>query len=204
MENIKVQNCTQCGGPVKLDKNKCEYCNSEFLVLSLTSLDKFDKTGINKYISQYKELLKKSPDDGELHCAMGICYLDLYMYDLACKYFSKAIEYIPDYPDVYYYFALSLLKGKKPGILTLSEIKKVEEYLNTAIQLEDKAKYYYLLVLIKYEFYVKNGLKVNPPNVEELINRINKVEKNDLDKAEIEKMLKRVPVDASVLRKLNL
>jgi len=191
--NIKVETCPQCGAPVKLGVNKCEYCGAEFLVTSLAYLDKFDKAGINKYINHFKQLLKDNPDDGELNCAMGICYLDLRLYDLASKYFAKAIEQIPDYGDAYYYYALALFKGRRPKILTLTEIRKIEEYLNAAIQIDNtKSKYYYLWALIKHDFYIKNGLKVNPPIFEELISQ---TDNKTYEQTEIEKMLQRVPIN---------
>ena len=198
--NIKVETCPQCGAPVKVGGNKCEYCGAEFMVTSLVYLDKFDKSGINKYINYYKQLLKDNPDDGELNLAMGVCYLDLRLYDLAARHFTKAIEQIPDYSDVYYYYALALFKGRRPKVLTLTEIRKIEDYLNAAIQLDSsKSKYYYLLAVIKHDFYIKNGLKVNPPTFEELISQ---AKSKPYEETEIRKMLQLVPVNDQYL--LNL
>jgi len=195
--NIKVETCPQCGAPAKLSVSRCEYCEAEFLVTSLAYLDRFDKTGINKYISHYKKSLEGNPDSGELNCAMGICYLDLGLYDVASKYFAKAIEQIPDYSDAYYYYALALLKGKRPKVLTLTEIKKVEDYLNAAIQIDDsKSRYYYLWALLKHDYFIKNGLRVSPPTFEELIGEANS---KPYDKSDIEKMLQRVPINDQYL-----
>ncbi|MEM2144420.1 MAG: tetratricopeptide repeat protein [Candidatus Jordarchaeaceae archaeon] len=195
--NIKVNTCPQCGAPLKLGSNKCEYCEAEFLVSSLIYLKKFDQTGINKYINHYKQLLKDEPNNGEINCAMGICYLELGLYDLAIKYFSVAVEQIPNYADAYYYYALALLKGKRPKVLTLTEIKKIEDYLKAAIQIDDtKSKYYFLWALIKHDFYIKNGLRVNPPTFEELITQGNC---KQYEKDEIDKMLQLVPTNDSEL-----
>jgi len=195
--NIKVETCPQCGAPVKLGASRCEYCGAEFIVTSLAYLDKFDKTGINKYINYYKQKLKDNPDDGELNCAMGICYLDLGLYDLATKYFAKALEQIPDYADVYYYYALALLKGKRPKLLGLTTIRKIEDYLNAAIQIDNtKSKYYYLSALIKHDFYIKNDLSVSPPTFEELITKAGSLQ---YEEVEIEKMLNRVAVKGQYL-----
>jgi len=195
--NLKVESCPQCGAPIKLGLSKCEYCEAEFLVTSLAYLDKFDRTGINKYINHYKQLLKENPDDGELNCAMGICYLDLGLYDLATKYFAKAVEQIPDYGDSYYYYALALLKGKRPKVLSLTEIKNIEAYLNAALQIDNsKSRYYYLWALIKHDFYIKNGLRLNPPTFEDLIGEANV---RPYEKKEIEKVLQRVPINDQYL-----
>lgn len=201
-EDIKVLQCPQCGATAKLNINKCEYCGSEFIVTNLAYLDKFDKTGINKYINHYKQLLKVTPDNGEYNCAMGICYLDLKLFDLATKYFAIAIEQMPDNSDAYYYYAIALLKGRRPKILTLKEIEKIESYLSAATQIDsNKSKYFYLLALIKYDFYIANGLRINPPTFEELISEGNS---KPFEKQENEKMLQRVPVgDTQILSLLR-
>lgn len=166
----------------------------------MASLDHFDKTGINKYISHYKALLKEEPDNGELNLAMGICNLDLGLYDLATKYFEKAIESVPDNAEGYYYYGLAIVKGRKPKLLTFSEVKKLEEYLQAAIQIDgSKAKYYYLWLIIKHEFYAKNGLKINPPTMSDLIESASSAQ---YDEREIAKMMARVPV--TDLELLNL
>lgn len=191
-ERVQVETCPQCGAPAKLNINKCEYCDAEFIITSLAHLDKFDKAGINKYINNYKQLLKNDPNNGEYNCAMGICYLDLKLYDLAIKYFAIAIEQIPDNGDAYYYYALALLKGRRPKVLTLKEVQLIESYLGAAMQIDsNKSRYYYLWALIKYDFYIANGLRVNPPTFEELISEGNS---KPFEKEEIGKMLQRVPV----------
>lgn len=190
---IKVETCPQCGAPVRSVSSSCEYCGAEFLVTSLGYLKKYDRSSINKYVGLYKRLLSESPDDGELNCAMGICYLDLGLYDLSIKYTGKAIEQMPDEALGYYYHALALLKGRRPKILGLTEIRKIEDFLSAAIQLDDtKSKYYYLWALIKYDFYMSNGLAVKPPTFEDLILQ---AEQAVYEEDEIEKMLERVPVD---------
>ena len=71
--DVKFFHCPNDGSPIDPAKGKCDYCEARFMVISLANLARFDKAGVNKYISQYKELLKANPDDGELNCAMGIC-----------------------------------------------------------------------------------------------------------------------------------
>jgi len=65
--------------------------------------------------------------------------------------------------------------------------------LNAAIQIDNtKSKYYYLWALIKYDFYVKNGLKANPPTFEELISQAKSKLYED---TEIKKMLQLIPIN---------
>ncbi len=199
-ESVKVLTCPQCGAPIKAGANKCEYCGAEFFVTSLTYLNKYNKEGVNKYIRYYKDLLEDNPDNGKANCGMGVCYLDLKLYDFAIRYFTKAIEQIPSFSDLYYYYALALFKGRKPRTLTLTEVRKIEEYLNAAIQIDNtKAKYYYLLAFVKYDFYMKNGLRVNPPTFKELVDQATHYSCN---KIEIDKMLQCVPITDKYLMNL--
>lgn len=162
--------------PVKVNAKKREYCEAEFLLSSFAYLDKFDKAGINEYVNHYEKLLKDDPENGKLNLAIGICYLDLGLYDLATKFFSKAIEQIPDYGHTYYYYALALIKGRKLKVLTLTEIKKTEGYINAAIQIDNsKSKYYYLWAVIEYDFRMKDGLRMSPPNLNLLQKLISKI-----------------------------
>lgn len=190
--DVRVPTCPQCGAPVKVSAGRCEYCQAEFIVTSLSSLDGFDKAGTDKYVNHYKQLLRDNPDDGELNYAMGICYLDLGLCDLAIRYFAKAVEGMPDNADAYYYYALAQLKGKRPKVLTLAEIRKIEEYLSAAIKIDDaRSKYYYLWALIKHDFYRCNGLTMKPPSVEALIDE---GKRKPYDDAEIKKMLDRIQI----------
>lgn len=190
---MNVEQCPQCGAPASPSDRKCAYCKAEFFVTSIAYLSRFDKPAINKYINHYKQLLRADPDNGELNLAMGICYLDLGLFDLAAKYCSIALEQTPDNADAYYYCAIALLKGRKPKILTLTEIKKIEPLLVAATQLDNtKAQYFYLHALIKYDFYLKNGLRLNPPTVEELMAQASSLH---VEKEEIDKLFQRVPVE---------
>lgn len=190
---IKVEKCPQCGAPARLGVSSCEYCRAEFLVTSLAYLDRFQEQGIKKYLGAYKQMLQEDPNNGEISCAMGTCYLELGLYDLAIKYFARAIEQIPECGDTYYYYALALLKDKRPKVLSLTEIKGIEEYLNAAIQIDDtRSHYYYLWAFIKHDFYIKNGLRVAPPTFEDLTAQASSKPHN---KSEIEKMLQQVPIN---------
>jgi len=187
-----VLTCPQCGAPVQKCAGRCEYCQSEFIVTSLAYLDKFDKEGTSKYVDHYKQLLKDFPDDGELCSAMGICYLSLELYDLAIRSLAKTVQEVPDNADSYYHYALALLRGKRPKLLTLAEIREVERYLNAAIKIDDtKSKYYYLWALVKHDFYRCNGLTIKAPTIEELIDEARS--KSD-DHAETAKMLERIEI----------
>ena len=198
--NLKVETCPQCGAPAQLSLRRCGYCEAEFIVTSLASLDRLDKAGIQKYVSHYRKKLADEPESGELHLAMGICYLDLGLHDLAAKAFAKSVEDQPENADNYYYHALAIIKGRKLKLLTLNEVKEIEALLSAAVQLDPtKGVYHHLLLAVKYEFYLKNGLKLPPPSLDEILNEIQSC---DYDAEEIARLLKRVPINDEQLLKI--
>lgn len=117
--------------------------------------------------------------------ASGLSYLKRSLYDLAISNFEKAVEVMPGNADSYYYYALSSIRGKRPKSLTLKEVKLIEKYIETAIQLDDsQAKYYYLLAILKFDYYLMNGLSVSSPSVEDLL-RIAQNKRYDSEEIEI-------------------
>lgn len=192
MTTAEVITCPQCGAPVKNRRNRCDYCEAEILVFSLSSLDRFEREGIQKYINHYKKMLQENPNDPDANCAMGICYMELGLYDLASKFLKTAIELTPDSGESYYYYALCLLQGKKPRSLSLSEIKKIETYVRTATELDSsQAKFFILWIIIKYDYYLKSGMIINP-SIDTLLLKLKTAH---YDRKEAEHILKIIPVN---------
>lgn len=185
--NIQSLECPKCGAPIHLMDEKCEHCNSVLIITSINQLEEFNPSEVNKYLKNYKTLLKDDPNNPRYQFGMGVCYLELKLFDRALRFFEKALDEMPESAKIYYYYALALLNGKRPKVHTFSEIKKIEDYINSAIDLDDtKAEYHYLLALIKYDFYVTNGLRQQPPTYTELIALSREKEHN---KKEIDKMI---------------
>ncbi|MCF7868545.1 MAG: hypothetical protein K9N09_07595 [Candidatus Cloacimonetes bacterium] len=169
MLTVQILKCQGCGANLSPNNSICEYCKSENIVKTEKDPFKLDKKLTKQYSNYYKCKAKENPTDAEAIYSLGLFYLKLKLYDLAISNFKNAITLTPDEADLYYYYALSLIKGRRIKTLTFKEIKIIEEYLNTAIQLEDKASYYYLSALIKYDYYRANGLMSNGSSYSELI-----------------------------------
>jgi len=167
---VKILHCNGCGANLAPDNTTCIYCQSENIVVSNNHPLNVEEKQAKKIANYFKSQVRENPTDGEALFALGLFYLNLKLYDLAIKNFESAITQLPDEADVYYYYALSLIRGKRPKSLGLQQVRKIEEYLNTAIQLDDKAKYYYLAAIINYDFYASNGMKVPQPDYNELLN----------------------------------
>ncbi|MDX9799184.1 MAG: hypothetical protein RBT05_10040 [Bacteroidales bacterium] len=188
---VKILQCNGCGANLSPDNTTCIYCQSENIVVSDNHPLNVEEKQAKKIANYFKTQVRETPTDGEALFALGMFYLNLKLYDLAIKNFESAITQLPDEADVYYYYALSLIQGKRPKSLGLQQVRKIEEYLNTAIQLDDKAKYYYLAAIINYDFYAANGMKIPKPDYNSLLDEAKTAEK---EPAEIEVMLKNVIV----------
>jgi tetratricopeptide (TPR) repeat protein len=102
----------------------------------------------------------------------GIQLLKARAYEHAIKAFHSAIESEPSEPNNYYYLALALLKGRRPKVLTRTEAESISRHLQTSCVLNsNRSQYYYLWALVKFDFYVSQGLRVSPPDIVELLEK---------------------------------
>lgn len=192
VHEVQSSRCPHCNAPIKTTGSTCEFCGSEYFISSLSFLTNYDEVKIKKCISFYKMKWKEDPENSSVNLALGLCYLDLGLTDFSEKYLKKAIELEPDNGENYYFYSLSLIEKKKIKTLSLNEIRKIEEYLEVAKKLNvEKSKYYFLHGIIKYEFYQKNGLRINP-TIKELLEKGSSLKSN---KDEINQMLKKLNLE---------
>lgn len=170
--NDQAQICSQCGWAFTheaLQRSECKMCGSAILVTSIAYLEKFDTPAVKKYIDQYARVLKVDSDDRDALLALGICYLKLSLFDLADRFLMRMIESHPADSSGYFYRAISLLKGRRPRIVTMSQIREIERLLTTAVELDSSnGRYELVLAAIRYDYYVFNGLRVPLPSPAEL------------------------------------
>ena len=176
METIE---CPQCGAATLPSLRICEYCKAEYFVTSLAYLGNFNDGKVAKYLNHYKNLIALEPQNEEGLFGLGLCYLQIGNYQLAEKHFGKVIDVVPEQSKAYYYYALSIIKGRRIKIISFNEARKIENYLQTAIQLDDSVpEYKLLLAMLKIDFYEANGMKVPPPCSRELLSEIDGAEIN--------------------------
>ena len=76
-----------------------------------------------------------------------------------------------------------------------SRVKTIEGYLDAALKIDPgEAHFYYLLALLKYDYYLTNGLRISPPTIDDLLVR---AESATCRPAELEQMLRHAPVPPS-------
>lgn len=154
--------CPNCGAGVSMEQENCEYCLSKLHFSSFTSVADMPMPQINKYANSYRKDLAENPDNAELNTSIAFCYLKLKMYDEAYAAFSKAIVNNFDNSEIYFYAAVSLLKGTKAFLHKRPEIDKMLELINAAIMIEPRGVYYYFMAYIKYDYFKRKFLNTTP------------------------------------------
>ncbi|HPD65456.1 MAG TPA: tetratricopeptide repeat protein [Bacteroidia bacterium] len=191
MATVQILKCQACGAPLEPSILECEYCHSVNIVKTETNPFILDPKLSNKYARFYKEKLKENPEDAQALYSVGLFYMNLKLYDQAIENFRNAIKQMPENPDLLYYYALALLKGQKPRKLQIKEVKQIEEYLYSAIQLDDKAKYYYYAAMLRKDFYEANFLKYQGLSFNDLMNM---AKTSDYELEEINILLENCPI----------
>ena len=180
---MEITECPQCGAPAQPSARACEYCKAEFFVTSLAYLGRFKGGEVAKYLKHYKELAKQDPENEEGQLGLGLCYLQTGLHELAEQCFAKIIDAAPDQAQAYYYCALARIRGRRIRSLKLNEVRQLEAYLSTALQLaDDVPQYMLLLAMLKRDYYEANGMRVPPPGAGQLLAAIGgaSVDRNEL------------------------
>lgn len=181
-EGTETFYCPNCGTSISKEIRCCPACGSEVYFKNLHSVFSINEQKLKTYMAGYG---KRKEDNSEVYKAKGLGYLRLKTYEQAKNCFSKAIAL--DYEDssAYYFMALTLCKGKRPFSILFKDIKKIIEYLETAIQLENNGMYYYLYALLIYDFYEHKKLNYKTTSQEMLqqakIYGVNKEDMNIID-----------------------
>jgi hypothetical protein len=97
------------------------------------------------------------------HHKLGLCHILLENYDIALTHINESLKENPESAISHYFKACTLLRGRKPRQLSLTEIRAVEAELVKACHLKDTPRQaYQLAALIKYDYYQRNGMLAEP------------------------------------------
>jgi len=88
--------------------------------------------------------------------------MNLGLYDKALNSFEKVIDADPEGSFGYYAAAVSLLNGRSAFLSDKKKIDKALEYLNAAMRIEELGVYHYLMAYIKYDYYKRKFLRIEP------------------------------------------
>lgn len=161
--------CPGCGAPLSTDMKECPFCHGPVIITSFNHLYDVKMENLKKYSEGYKNASRREPDSTELKMSAALCFLRLKRYEIALKYFEQLMEEEFDNSEHYFYAAVCLLKGKRACVITqLPLIRKAQDYLNTAIDIEERGVYHLFLAYLKLDYYAKKHLRVAPSWQEEL------------------------------------
>lgn len=161
--------CPGCGAPLSTDMKECPYCHGPVLITSFHHLYDVKREELKKYSEGYKKASRKEPDSTELKMSAALCFLRLKLYDIALEYFEQLMKEDYDNSENYFYAAICLLQGKRACVITqLPLIRKAQNYLSAAIDLDERGVYHLFLAYLKLDYYAKKHLKVSPSWDEEL------------------------------------
>lgn len=189
---MEIKECPQCGAPASPSMKCCEYCKAEFFVTSLAYLSNFEESAVKKYLQAYKKMIVSNPDDVEGYMGLALCYLQMGTYPLALKGFQKIVDDFPDVALAYYYESLAIIAGRRLKIMPMNDVKKIENLLNTAIQVDDSCGIAKILLgVLVYDYYELNKMKHGGQSSQELI----EMGVNDgVDDGELKRMLTAIKI----------
>lgn len=181
MEIISLK-CPNCSASVTTQIKQCEYCQSDILVKSFKSLAVMSAPEVNKYMATYRVAVSEHPDHKDLNTSVGLCFLRLKKYDQAITYFEKAQAENFDDATPFFYAAISRLKGRKPFLLSRSEIDLIMTDILAAMDIEPKTEQYYFMSYIKRDYFKRKFLNTSPTWEEYMQEAVN----NGLSPADVE------------------
>lgn len=156
-----------CIGVAKTQNDWQQFWEKRY-ILNLKSTMSLSEEDARKYINKYRRGLAGYPNQTKLNITMAFCFLKLGMFDKALPYFEKAMEDDIDNAEAYFCTGICLLGGKRPFLLQKAVIRKIEEYVSAAVELEPKGIYYYFVAYIKYDFYERKCYRTSPTSKEAL------------------------------------
>ena len=118
----------------------------------------------------------------------GKRFINYKLYDKAVETLENALQSDMSNPDVHFYLAVAFLEGKRPFLLPKAKITRVEEHLRAAIDIEEKALYYYFFAYLKKDFYENKALRAVPSS-KELVFKANSLGLDLLEADELFKLL---------------
>ena len=166
--NVVSLQCPGCGSPVSTDMTHCPYCYGPIVITSFNSVYGMTAQQTNRYLNGYQKELQKNPDSPQIKASIAMCCLKLKLYDKAYAAFEQLLENNFDDFETSFYAAICLLQGKRPFLQPLPVIKKVQEYLDAALIIEERGVYHLFSAYLKLDFYAKKALRVFPDWREEL------------------------------------
>lgn len=157
--------CSGCGGALAVSERFCKFCGNAVVVSSFNSIYAATAQDVMMLARSLDKDLAAHPGDedrGQINATQAFCYLKLQRYDDALVKFNAAVEENFDNPELYFYSAVCVFRGKKAFLVPLSDIKLAIGYINSALMIENRGLFHYFLAYIKLDFHARRCLRVSP------------------------------------------
>jgi tetratricopeptide (TPR) repeat protein len=158
--------CGGCGADVLANQlengEMCPLCGQAARIKHYQTVAAMPLPQVQKYQVSFQAQLSANPTDNTLNSSLAFCFLKLKLPEKALPFFEKAMADNFSDPNLYYYAAICLLKGKKAFLAMRPEIDSIERYLDAAISLEPRGIFYYFREYIKYDYYSRKFLNSSP------------------------------------------
>ena len=124
------------------------------------------------FVQRVESLLKSTNGPGPAaqseNLTKGIRFMGSGQYPLAISCLEKAMQEDLSNPEVYFYMAAARLGGKRPFLLAKPVINQVVDLLNTAVAIEERAVFHYMLAYVKFDYHHRKMIRANPDFMAEL------------------------------------
>jgi tetratricopeptide (TPR) repeat protein len=158
--------CGGCGADIlenQLENGElCPLCGQAARIRHYQTVAAMSLPQVQKYQLAFQSQLSVNPNDHTLNSSLAFCFLKLKLPEKALLFFEKAMADNFSDPNLYYYAAICLLKGKKAFLAMRPEIDAIERYLDTSISLEPRGIFHYFRAYIKYDYYSRKFFKTSP------------------------------------------
>ena len=157
--------CSNCGESLSESMAICPSCDQPVVIRKVSSLLGLTMPELRTRSRLMDiEALRDCGDplSADADFTSGCCLLRLKMFEQAIVHFDKAIAADPCNADALFCAAIAALKGKRPFLVSLADVRKAQECLVAASMIEDRAVFHYLLAYIKQDFYSRRFLRVEP------------------------------------------
>lgn len=188
MAQLTINQCQNCGKILAPGVTECGKCHTKHAIQpTVVNPLRFTAAQAADYRAQFQEQAAACPKDSNAQFAMGLTYLGLKNYELADEFLTKAVQLTPSNPDVYYYTALSLFHHRSVMNLSKAEMDRIEEWLNTAVQMQPKRKYLILQMILR-QGMSSMGINVDTDKMSpaELMNQARQTVQEEDEMVEIE------------------
>ena len=162
IEDVK---CSNCGCTLSGLELTCPVCGQPMIVKNISSLLGMTPLALNARRRLMESELQRGvgmPFAADANFTIGCCLLLLKMFDQSIVRFAKAIDTNPYNAEAFFCMAIAVLKGRRPILTPLANIKNAQQNIDAAAMIEERSLFRYFMAYIKYDFYARQFLRVTP------------------------------------------